>query len=42
MQESGVNLVSLGIFSWSRLEPTQGEFEFSWLDRILQDRKSVV
>src|SRR6266849_7689558 len=35
MREAGVNLVSLGIFSWSRLEPTQGEFELSWLDRIM-------
>ncbi|TMD33564.1 MAG: beta-galactosidase [Chloroflexi bacterium] len=35
MQESGVNLVSLGIFSWSRLEPQQGRFDFAWLDRIM-------
>ena len=35
MQESGVNLVSLGIFSWSRLEPEQGRFDFDWLDRIM-------
>jgi len=35
MQESGVNLVSLGIFSWSRLEPTQGKHDFDWLDRIM-------
>src|SRR5438128_2625089 len=35
MQESGVNLVSIGIFSWSRLEPQQGRFDFAWLDRIM-------
>src|SRR5436190_6258738 len=35
MQEAGVNLVSLGIFSWSRLEPAEGKFDFEWLDRIL-------
>jgi beta-galactosidase len=35
MQESGVNMVSLGIFSWSRLEPQQGRFDFDWLDRIM-------
>jgi beta-galactosidase len=35
MKESGVNLVSLGIFSWSRLEPTQGKFDFAWMDRIM-------
>ena len=35
MREVGVNLVSVGIFSWSRLEPTQGQFEFDWMDRVL-------
>ena len=35
MQEAGVNLVSLGIFAWSRLEPSEGHFEFAWLDRVL-------
>jgi beta-galactosidase len=35
MQEAGVNLVSLGIFSWSRLEPSQGKLDFDWLDRIM-------
>ena len=32
MREAGVNLVSLGIFSWSRLEPSEGQFDFAWLD----------
>ena len=35
MKEAGVNLVSLAIFSWSRLEPREGEFDFDWLDRVL-------
>jgi len=35
MQEAGVNLVSLGIFSWARLEPEPGRYDFGWLDRIL-------
>ena len=35
MQEAGVNLVSLGIFSWARIEPTEGAFDFGWLDRIM-------
>lgn len=35
MQEAGVNLVSLGIFSWTKLEPRSGTFEFGWLDRIM-------
>ncbi len=35
MREAGVNLVSLAIFSWARLEPRPGEFDFDWLDRIV-------
>ena len=30
-----MNLVSVGIFSWSRLEPAQDKFDFEWLDRVL-------
>ena len=35
MQEAGVNLVSLPIFSWAKLEPRRGEYEFGWFDRIM-------
>ena len=35
MREAGVNLVSLGIFSWSVLEPRPEEYSFAWLDRIM-------
>jgi len=35
MREAGVNLVSLGIFSWAKLEPQPGEYDFDWLDRII-------
>jgi len=35
MREAGVNLVSLGIFSWSRLQPREDSFEFGWLDRLM-------
>ena len=35
MQEAGVNLVSLGIFSWTKLEPQPGVFDFDWLDRLM-------
>ncbi|CAN5655957.1 beta-galactosidase [soil metagenome] len=35
MREAGVNLVSLGIFSWARLEPRPGVLDFDWLDRII-------
>lgn len=35
MREAGVNLVSVGIFSWALLEPSEGVYEFGWLDRVL-------
>ncbi len=35
MREAGINLVSLGIFSWAKLEPKPGQYQFDWLDRIL-------
>ena len=35
MQEAGVNLVSLGIFSWSMLEPKEGWYDLSLLDRVI-------
>ena len=35
MREAGVNLVSVGIFSWSRLEPEAARYDFDWLDRII-------
>lgn len=34
MREAGVNLVSVGIFSWALLEPREGEYDFGWLDRL--------
>ncbi len=35
MQEAGVNLVSLGIFSWTKMEPKPGVFDFDWLDYLV-------
>ncbi len=35
MKLAGVNIVSLGIFSWAMLEPEEGRFEFGWMDTIL-------
>jgi beta-galactosidase len=33
--KAGVNAVSIGIFAWTRLEPEDGRFDFSWLDSIM-------
>ena len=35
MREAGVNLVSVAIFAWSKLEPAEGHYDFAWLDRLL-------
>ena len=35
MRQAGVNLVTVGVFSWSTIEPTPGAREFGWLDEIL-------
>src|SRR5262245_60696067 len=35
MRRAGVNLVSVGVFSWARLEPSEGRYAFDWLDRVL-------
>jgi beta-galactosidase len=36
MREAGVNVVRLGEFAWSLLEPEDGIFDFSWLDRAMK------
>ena len=35
MKAAGVNLVSVAIFSWAKLEPSPGEYRFEWLDRVM-------
>ena len=35
MREAHVNLVTVGVFSWSKLQPRQDSFDFGWLDRVL-------
>jgi beta-galactosidase len=35
MREAGVNLVSLGVFAWARCEPQPGQYDFAWLDTVI-------
>ena len=35
MGEAGVNVVSLAIFSWDKIEPVEGAFTFEWLDHVI-------
>ncbi len=35
MHAAGFNFVRLGEFAWAKIEPTEGRFDFAWLDRAL-------
>ncbi len=35
MKPANCNVMSVGIFSWSTLEPEEGSFQFGWLDTIM-------
>ncbi|GAB3451097.1 beta-galactosidase [Actinophytocola sediminis] len=35
MRETGVTMVSAGIFSWAVVEPEPGRHDFGWFDRVL-------
>ncbi|WZL72992.1 beta-galactosidase [Clostridiaceae bacterium 35-E11] len=35
MKLANCNVMALGIFSWTALEPEEGRFEFGWLDEII-------
>ncbi|MEV4417559.1 beta-galactosidase [Catellatospora sp. NPDC049609] len=35
MREAGVTIVSLGIFSWAKLQPTADTWRFDWLDEVM-------
>ena len=35
MKQAHVNLVSLGIFSWAKLEPEEGWYDFDWMEEVI-------
>lgn len=37
MKKAGINEASLGIFSWAMYEPSEGQFDFSWLRKIMDN-----
>ncbi|MGM9471605.1 beta-galactosidase [Pseudarthrobacter sp. YS3] len=37
MKEAGVSFLSVGIFSWALLEPAEGEYDFGWLDEVMDN-----
>ncbi len=37
MKQAGVNVVTLGVFSWTSIEPQEGVYTFEWLDKIMDE-----
>lgn len=37
MQQAGMNTIRIAESTWSTLEPTDGEFDFSYIDRVLEE-----
>lgn len=37
LKEAGCNTVSVGMFSWSSLEPEEGVYRTEWLERVIDD-----
>ena len=37
MKEAGVTFLSVGIFSWALLEPSEGQYNFGWLDEVMDN-----
>jgi len=35
MQDAHMNVVRVGEFAWSTMEPSEGRFDFAWLDRAI-------
>ena len=35
MKKAHVNCVTLGVFSWAMLEPAEGNYQFEWLEEII-------
>ncbi len=34
-REAKINTVTVGVFSWAKLEPREGEYQFEWLEKII-------
>jgi beta-galactosidase len=36
MKEAGMNIVRVGEFAWAKFEPSEGNYDFSWMDKALE------
>jgi beta-galactosidase len=41
MKEAGVSFLSVGIFSWALLEPSEGTYDFGWLDEVMDNLAGI-
>ncbi|MGL4767163.1 MAG: beta-galactosidase [Formosimonas sp.] len=39
MAQMGVNMIRVGEFAWHLMEPTEGQFDFSYFDHVIQHAK---
>ena len=37
MKKAGINSCTLGVFSWSMYEPSEGEYHFEWLIDVMDN-----
>src|SRR5512135_3398366 len=35
MQQAGIHMVRVGEFAWSRMEPSEGQYDLDWLDKAV-------
>ena len=41
MQQAGIHMVRVGEFAWSRMEPSEGQYDLDWLDRAVTQPRST-
>ncbi len=37
LKRSGINTVRMGEFAWCRMEPCEGQFDFAWLAKVVEE-----
>ena len=35
--KAGISMVTLPVFSWAKLEPDEGVYNFGWLDNLMEN-----
>src|SRR6202020_2175968 len=41
MQKAGISVVRIGVSSWGLWEPQDGQFEYAWMDRVVDKLHSA-